>query len=296
MHAPPLNFFRPDWHYCAPVSTPRSIALPDGVRRVDDPRTGLATLQARGTGLGTVILRTGIHRQQGGLPRRHRRPLRDGLVRGGRGSPRAVRVPAGHGVRPGPVGGRPVPHGAGTAGPGASGGPFARRADRRTGGGRLRLGDAGAPELRLRTDPPVPARQTAPADQRRGPLLDGADLAGEGGRRRGQRPPGAPGGHPGLPAPAIRADRRAGHGGHGANPAGRAAAGPQPVNRLSAGRVRDRRPGFLVLADPGSTSHSGGARAWPSSRTRHTPRRWRPPKRLPRCSRRRSSGPTPTDV
>ncbi|MBK6763092.1 MAG: alpha/beta fold hydrolase [Micrococcales bacterium] len=42
------------------MSTPRSIALPDGVRRVDDPRTGLATLQARGTGLGTVILAPGF--------------------------------------------------------------------------------------------------------------------------------------------------------------------------------------------------------------------------------------------
>src|SRR5690606_34032159 len=50
----------PDSHYCAPVSTPRSTALPQGVRRVDDPRTGLATLQAQGTGLGTVVLAPGF--------------------------------------------------------------------------------------------------------------------------------------------------------------------------------------------------------------------------------------------
>jgi pimeloyl-ACP methyl ester carboxylesterase/anti-sigma regulatory factor (Ser/Thr protein kinase) len=46
--------------YSAPVSTPRSTALPRGARRVQDPATGLATLTLPGNGLGTVLLVPGF--------------------------------------------------------------------------------------------------------------------------------------------------------------------------------------------------------------------------------------------
>ncbi len=42
------------------MSTPRSTTLPPGVRHVDDPRTGLATLRSTGTGLGTILLAPGF--------------------------------------------------------------------------------------------------------------------------------------------------------------------------------------------------------------------------------------------
>lgn len=42
------------------MSTPRSIALPQGVRRVVDDRTGLVTLRRTGGGLGTVLLAPGF--------------------------------------------------------------------------------------------------------------------------------------------------------------------------------------------------------------------------------------------
>lgn len=42
------------------MSTPRSTALPEGVRRVVDDRTGLVTLRREGGGLGTVLLAPGF--------------------------------------------------------------------------------------------------------------------------------------------------------------------------------------------------------------------------------------------
>lgn len=42
------------------MSTPRSITLPPGVHRVVDPPTGLVTLRATGSGIGTVLLAPGF--------------------------------------------------------------------------------------------------------------------------------------------------------------------------------------------------------------------------------------------